>query len=104
MKSFQVLKVDPNNIHKYSELQVLSSAAGWFVGTTHKESDNHLAEPGSRDTCYFGTHAMAQYALKTLEFLNKKHVNNQLNIIRDYEDIIFMVGLDPNEIGYRVIP
>lgn len=49
----------------YSNLQVLSSAAGYYVGTiyTHPEG---WSEPGSRDTDYFNTRDEAETALRAL--------------------------------------
>lgn len=42
----------------YSELQVLKSAAGFYIGTTY-DGDGFI-EPGSRDSAYFRTHDEAQ--------------------------------------------
>ena len=41
---------DPEN---YSDLQVLESAAGFYVGTLY--SQDGFTEPGSRDSDYFPT-------------------------------------------------
>lgn len=44
---------------EYSELRVLKSAAGYYVGTVFEEFDAEgkvvFQEPGSRDTEYFST-------------------------------------------------
>lgn len=49
---------------KYSELQVLRSAAGFFIGTIYT-GDDGFQEPGSRDSEYFPTREAAQKALDT---------------------------------------
>lgn len=53
----------------YSDLQVLQSAAGYYVGTTYTnvEADGSTwTEPGSRDTGYFATHEEAEKYLARL--------------------------------------
>ena len=66
---------------KYSELQVLSSMGGYYVGTIYT---NHKAfsdgfytrpEPGSRDTNYFKTYQEAEDFLKELESGSKEALN-----------------------------
>lgn len=47
----------------YSELQVLRSAAGFYVGTLHTDADGFV-EPGSRDSGYFGTRQEVQRYLE----------------------------------------
>jgi len=42
----------------YSELQVLHSAAGYYVGTLYTNEDG-FPEPGSRDSGYFQTREKA---------------------------------------------
>ena len=41
---------DPDN---YSDLKVLSSGAGFYVGTVHTDPEFGFDEPGSRDSDYF---------------------------------------------------
>jgi hypothetical protein len=43
----------------YSEMQVLRSAAGFYVGTIYNHPDG-FQEPGSRDSGYFPTFDKAQ--------------------------------------------
>lgn len=43
---------------RYSELQVLQSAAGFYIGTMYTNTDGSV-EPGSRDSGYFGTKEQA---------------------------------------------
>lgn len=50
----------------YSELQVLSSAAGYYVGTTYTDPEDGFTEPGSRDSDYFRTHEEAERYLKII--------------------------------------
>lgn len=52
---------NPSEGH-YSDLQVLRSAAGWYVGTTHYNKKGFY-EPGSRESEYFRTHHDAHAAL-----------------------------------------
>lgn len=51
----------------YSDLQVMRSGGGWYVGTTYTDPKDGLVEPGSRDSDYFGTEAEAAKFLKMLE-------------------------------------
>ena len=55
----------------YSDLQVLSSAAGYYIGTRYEEFDENdqrvWIEPGSRDSGYFLSEEQAADALKGLE-------------------------------------
>lgn len=52
----------------YSELRVLMSAAGYYLGTLYEEFDHKgtlvWQEPGSRDSIYFGTEEQAELALR----------------------------------------
>lgn len=51
----------------YSDLQVLRSNAGWYIGTIYTDKDG-FQEPGSRDSEYFPTKEAAEKALNTGEF------------------------------------
>jgi len=55
----------------YSDLRVLRSAAGWYVGTVYENRDENgkllFTEPGSRDSDYYATEAEAAALLATLE-------------------------------------
>ncbi len=57
----------------YSEMKVLRSGAGWYIGTTYDEFDAHgeivWQTPGSRDSGYFGTKEAAESSLSLLEAL-----------------------------------
>lgn len=53
----------------YTELQVLSSAAGYYIGTMYRNvepSGEVWDEPGSRDSGYFSTREEAQSYLDAL--------------------------------------
>ena len=54
---------------QYSDLQVLQSGAGFYIGTlfTNKEGPVEFTEPGSRDTEYFATREEAEAELKRIE-------------------------------------
>jgi hypothetical protein len=55
----------------YSDLQVLKSAAGWYVGTTFWNTEDvpgvSFMEPGSRDSDYFASKEEAEDFLRRLE-------------------------------------
>jgi len=65
---------DPEN---YSELQVLKSAAGYYIGTMYNNPEG-FQEPGSRDTDYFPTFEVAE------DFLNR------LNCMSDDEASLYL--------------
>ena len=50
----------------YTELQVLSSAAGFYIGTLWCDRDGRPMEPGSRDSEYFPSRSMAQQVLDVM--------------------------------------
>ena len=53
---------------QYSDLQVMKSAAGYYIGTIHHSPDGY-DEPGSRDTGYYPTFDAAAEGLeKVLAF------------------------------------
>ncbi len=85
MKSLQVALhcADPEN---YSDLQVLRSAAGYYVGTIY---NNHThPEPGSRDTGYFLSEDEAKYALQTLVMLERFTINSKMQGTRKRQYIV----------------
>lgn len=47
----------------YSELMVLQSGAGYYIGTIYHNPDGY-DEPGSRDSGYYRTREEAEKALK----------------------------------------
>ena len=52
------------NKDRYSELQVLQSRAGYYVGTVYIEDGVQM--PGSRDSGYFATQAEAEEYLRAI--------------------------------------
>lgn len=52
------------NKRSYSDLQVMQSAAGWYIGTTF--NGEWGPEPGSRDSGYYATKAEAEADLAKL--------------------------------------
>ncbi|QMI49994.1 hypothetical protein MBR110_29905 (plasmid) [Burkholderia sp. MBR-1] len=50
----------------YSDLMVLSSAAGFYVGTTYTGPDG-FEEPGSRDSDYFRSEEEAERHLSMIQ-------------------------------------
>ena len=49
----------------YTDLQVLKSGAGWYIGTLYNNPEGYQ-EPGSRDSGYFRTSKEAELALAKL--------------------------------------
>lgn len=74
LRSLQIhLTYDPNDPVKqyYSNLQVLETAAGFYIGTIFTlPAKPSFPEPGSRDTNYFPYLIQAQTALDYLEVLS----------------------------------
>ena len=56
----------------YSQLQVKHSAAGYYLGTTHTDSDG-FTEPGTRESGYFITEEEAEHALE--QWLKANYIN-----------------------------
>ena len=54
------------NKENYSELKVLHSGAGYYIGTIYNNPDGYK-EPGSRDSNYFKSNREAEEFLKELE-------------------------------------
>lgn len=50
----------------YSDMMVLESAAGFYVGTIYTDPDG-FKEPGSRDSGYFPTYELAERELESIE-------------------------------------
>jgi hypothetical protein len=69
MKSPMITVADyikPEDKGSYTELQVLKSAAGYYVGTLYNDPEG-WQEPGSRDSDYFATREAAQAWLDSLK-------------------------------------
>lgn len=62
------------NTKGYSKLKVLESAAGFYLGTMHRDLDG-FEEPGSRESGYFGTFQEADDALE--EWYNGNTINQR---------------------------
>ncbi len=50
---------------RYTEMQVMKSNAGYYVGTYYNNPDGYQ-EPGSRDSGYFATAEEAEQELKEI--------------------------------------
>ena len=68
-----------DNKEKYSDLQILNSMGGYYVGTLYEEDEGFLV-PGSRDSNYFKTRIEAEEFLQKLETGSK----DALNKLRDH--------------------
>jgi len=67
MRSPQVEKaasIAADQKRRYSDLQVLQSPAGYYVGTTF--DGDHGPEPGSRDSFYHPTREAAEQSLRLI--------------------------------------
>ena len=49
---------------RYTEVRILKSAAGWYLGTLYFEHEFDAWVPGSRDSEYFRTEADAERFLE----------------------------------------
>lgn len=66
MKSPMVQSLDSiEDKGRYSDLQVLRSGAGFYVGTIYHNPEG-FDEPGSRDSDYFPTREQAEAYLKAI--------------------------------------
>ena len=59
--------VKPEERDRYSDLKVMKSAAGWYIGTTHTDGKTGFTEPGTRDSDYFNTEHKAIILLAYIE-------------------------------------
>jgi hypothetical protein len=108
MRSLQVINVNGKDDQNYSDLKVLKSAAGFYIGTIY--AGEGYSEPGSRDSGYFARENDAIIALATLEnhaaCYQETHPNNwQQRTIEQwmkYLDAHF--GGTIAEVGYRLYP
>jgi len=69
MKSLLVFEapyISPADKRRYSDLKVLKSAAGWYIGTLYSDG-NGFIEPGSRDSEYFASEESANEMLSLWE-------------------------------------
>ncbi len=61
-----------NDKQFYTDMQVLKSPAGYYVGTLYDDLEIGSFVPGSRDTDYFATRAEAEKALAEIEAGTRK--------------------------------
>jgi len=66
MKSPMLKNLDVDDPGNYTELMVLHSPAGYYVGTMYNDPAG-FQEPGSRDSEYFRTQKEADTFLKLVE-------------------------------------
>ena len=69
MKSPMIVNADyipEDEKGNYSELTILQSHGGFYVGTIYRDPNGH-AEPGSRDSAYFRTRIEAEKFLAEIE-------------------------------------
>jgi hypothetical protein len=107
MKSYQILNHSPKSEQaKYSDLQVLQSAAGWYVGTLYYAAGSAsvcMAEPGSRDTDYFPSKEAANLALALLLYYASRSTN-PTEVVANFDSQLTFLGLNSRDIGYRMSP
>ena len=79
MAKSQLAQMYPDKEGEYTDLQVLKSAAGYYIGTLfihYNDSRSEtpgLIEPGSRDSQYFATKEEAEQTLSTMTFQQREH-------------------------------
>lgn len=66
MKSPQVALLGVEDPENYSDMKVMKSGAGYYIGTTYSNPDG-FEEPGSRDSVYFGNYGEAENLLNFVE-------------------------------------
>lgn len=57
------------DLERYSDLQVMQSGAGYYVGTSYRDPKMPFDEPGSRDSGYFENRKDAELFLQAIEML-----------------------------------
>lgn len=57
----------------YSDLKVMKSNAGWYIGTTFIYKEDGREEPGSRESEYFPNKEMAQDALNMNKWKQREY-------------------------------
>ena len=66
MRSEQMSIVSPGDHEYYSDLKVMKSGAGYYIGTSFDHPAG-WSEPGTRDSRYFRTEEEATEELKAME-------------------------------------
>lgn len=67
MKSPIAEQYDSTNLEYYSDLQVMQSAAGYYIGSDFTDHElGGMKVPGTRDTEYFDTKQEAEEMLQTI--------------------------------------
>lgn len=61
--------ISEENKGRYSDIQVLKSNAGFYLGTVFVDEDG-FKEPGSRDSDYYTTKEEAEAALRVYQSLD----------------------------------
>ena len=103
MKSLQVrLHIPADEWKDYSDLMVLRSGAGWYVGTLHTDPEEGFTEPGSRDTTYFATVEIAEKVLAIMEIIWESHGEETALLV--FSTWLQDNKLDPHCVGYRINP
>jgi hypothetical protein len=96
MRSLQIKNVVPlAEQDQFSDLKVMKSGAGYYVGTTYTDPATGYSEPGSRDTDYY-TKEDAERVLAALEKFEKD--------MNGFEQWLIVNKLDPRGVGYRLNP
>jgi hypothetical protein len=108
MRSLQVAYVYADQFEelgRFTELQVLKSAAGWYIGTLYNAVEG-WQEPGSRDSDYYPTEERANYALTYLNNLYGllRHETTAEEIVDRWAKHMHTMGYDPRQVGYRFTP
>jgi len=94
--------IPDNEFQEYSNLKVLKSGAGYYLGTTYQ------GMPGSRDTKYFATEleaeqAMANYA-DIVTYMIKARQADERGDKEEFESLMKTCDGICEELGLRLTP
>lgn len=72
-RSYIAEKFDPDNAHRYSDLGVYESGAGFYIGTMYNNPECFM-EPGTRESMeYYPNREVAEFAFKYGSWTQRKY-------------------------------
>lgn len=80
MKSPMLENLEVDDPENYSELKIMHSNAGYYIGTTYTDPADGFVEPGSRDSNYFKTREDAETFFKLIEMRDPTAISS----LREY--------------------
>ena len=105
MKSYQIeLHIPTADRALYSDLKVMQSSAGYYIGTEYNSI--YGVTPGSRDSDYYQTREKAQFALTYLENMHRNRSTEECPqmIVETWARQMYIFDCDPRQVGYRFNP